>query len=118
MLRESVSFKKSDEEAVLKGEFELYEDHVVLNISHRFALSELVRPLPPTFPYAQMRESIPFSRVTAISGVTKKGSLARSTKIEIQTDEGVTWDIKGPVRILDLLRNAYQAWKQSGSPID
>jgi hypothetical protein len=49
LLKESVSFKKSNEDAVLKGELELYDDRVVMKISHRFALSALVRHLPPTF---------------------------------------------------------------------
>jgi hypothetical protein len=59
-----------------------------------------------------MIETIPFSRVTGIGGGVVKGFLSRNVKIELQTDEGVTWDISGPGRILDAIQNAYRAWKQ------
>jgi hypothetical protein len=49
LLKKSVSFKKSNEDAVSKGDLELYDDRVVLKISHRFSLSSPVSPLPPTF---------------------------------------------------------------------
>jgi hypothetical protein len=112
LLKESVSFKKSNEDAVFKGEFELYHDSVVLKNSPRFSLASLVRSLPPTFPGVEMIETIPFSRVTGIGGGVVKGFLSRNVKIELQTDEGVTWDISGPGRILDAIQNAYRAWKQ------
>jgi hypothetical protein len=113
LLKESVSFNKSNEGAVFKGEFELFDDSVVLKISHRFSLSSLVRSLPPTFPAVEMIDTIPFSRVTGISGGRVKGFLSRNVKIELHTDEGVSWDIRGPGRILDALQNAYRAWKHS-----
>ena len=111
---ESVSIRKSNEDALLKGKFELYGDRVVLKISRRFALSELVRPLPPTFPGTKMSESIVFSRIKSIGVEPKKGVLSRSVRIELQTDDGVTWHIKGPSRIFDVLQDAYQAWKSGG----
>ncbi len=113
-LKESASFRKGNEASLPEGELELYDDCVVLRISHRLALSDLVRPLPPTFPGVNMVESIPFSRVTRINGVMKKGFLSRSVKIEMQTNEGVTWSIGGSVRILDALQKAYLSWKNSG----
>lgn len=114
LLKESVSFKKSNEGTVFKGKFELYDDHVVLKGSPVFPLSSPAGSLPPTFPDIRMRESIPFSRVTGIGGGMVKGFLSRNAKIELQTDEGVTWDIRGPIKIIEGLQNAYQAWKHSG----
>jgi hypothetical protein len=112
LLKESVSFTKSNQDALLKGDFEVYDDRIVVKISQRVALSTLVRSLPPTFPGVEMIETIPFSRVTGIGGGVVKGFLSRNVKIELQTDEGVTWDISGPGRILDAIQNAYRAWKQ------
>jgi hypothetical protein len=114
LLKESVSVKKSDEDAVFKGELELYDDHVVLKISHRFALSALMRSLPPTFPDVEMDEAIPFSRITGISWDMKKRGLSRNVKIEMQTDEGVIWHVNGSVIILDAFQNVYQTWKHRG----
>jgi hypothetical protein len=49
LLKESVSFTKSNEDALLKGEFEVHDDHIVMKISQRVALSTLVRPLSTHF---------------------------------------------------------------------
>jgi len=114
LLKESVSLRKSNDGAILRGEFELYDDRLVLRISQRFSLSSLARPLPPTFPGVEMRESIPFSRITSISGRIKKAVISRRVKVDMRTDEGVTWGIEGPVRILDALQKAYQVRKQRG----
>ena len=113
LLKESVSFRKSNDGAILKGELELYDDRVVLKTSHRLALSTLARTLPPTFPDAGIGESIPFSGITAISWGTKKAVLSRNVKIEIRTDEDLTWDIKGSARIREALQKAYHSWKHS-----
>ena len=114
LLKESISFKKSNDSAVFKGELELYDDRVVLKISHRLALSALVRHLPPTFPDVETRESIPFSHITGISQSRKRSVVSRSVKVEVQTEEGVTLAIRGRSRIFDVLQKAYQAWKQRG----
>ncbi len=113
LLKESVSFTKSNEDALLKGDFEVYDDRIVVKISQRVTLSTLVRPLPPTFPGVGMMESIPFLRITRIGGSMKKGVLSRTVRMEMLTDNGVTWNIKGSPKIFDALQNAYQAWKRN-----
>jgi hypothetical protein len=113
LLKESVSFTKSNEDALLKGDFEVYDDRIVVKISQRIALSTLVRPLPPTFPGVGMMESIPFLRVTRIGGNMKKGVLSRNVRMEMLTDDGVTWNIEGSTKIFDALQNAYHAWKRN-----
>jgi hypothetical protein len=113
LLKESVSFTKSNQDALLKGDFEVYDDRIVVKISQRVALSTLVRPLPPTFPGVGMMESIPFLRITRIGGNMKKGVLSRNVSMEMLTDDGVTWNVKGSPKIFDALQNAYQAWKRN-----
>jgi hypothetical protein len=80
LLKESVSFTESNQDALLKGEFEVHDDRIVMKTSQRIALSTLVRPLPPTFPGVGMIESIPFSRITRIGCNMKKGGLSRNVK--------------------------------------
>ena len=113
LLKESVSFTKSNEDALLKGEFEVHDDRIVMKTSQRVALSTLVRPLPPTFPGVGMMESIPFSRITRIGGNMKKRVLSRDVRMEMLTDDGVTWNVKGSPKIFDALQNAYHAWKRN-----
>ncbi|TMI14842.1 hypothetical protein E6H35_03695 [Candidatus Bathyarchaeota archaeon] len=113
LLKESVSFTKSNEDALMKGDFEVYDDRIVVKISQRVALSTLVRPLPPTFPGVGMMEFIPFLRITRIGGTMKKGSLSRNVRMEMLTDDGVIWNIKGSPKIFGALQNAYQAWKRN-----
>jgi hypothetical protein len=113
LLKESVSFTKSNQDALLKGDFEVYDDRIVVKISQRVALSTLVRSLPPTFPGVGMMESIPFLRITRIGGNMKKGVLSRNVSMEMLTDDGVTWNVKGSPKIFDALQNAYQAWKRN-----
>jgi hypothetical protein len=113
LLKESVSFTKSNQDALLKGDFEVYDDRIVVKISQRIALSTLVRPLPPTFPGVGMMESIPFLRITRIGCNMKKGGLSRNVRMEMLTDDGVTWNVKGSPKIFDALKKAYQAWKRN-----
>jgi hypothetical protein len=113
LLKGSVSFTKSNEDPLLKGDFEVYDDRIVVKISQRVALSTLVRSLSPTFPGVRMMESIPFLRITRIGGNLKKRALSRNVRMEMLTDDGVTWNIKGSPKIFDALQNAYQAWKRN-----
>jgi hypothetical protein len=47
LLRGLVSLRKDNTAETFKGEFELYEDHVILRISDKFSFSSIARSLPP-----------------------------------------------------------------------
>jgi hypothetical protein len=50
LLKKPVSLQKDDARETFRGEFELYEDHVILRILNKFSLLSFARSLPPTFP--------------------------------------------------------------------
>ena len=112
LLKGLVSFQEDNIKETLRGEFELYEDHVILRISDRFSFPSLARPLPPTFPRVEMKESILFSHVTSIDRGMKKGVISRNVTWKIKTDEGITWDFGGSSKLFESLQNTYQAWKR------
>lgn len=113
LLKGLVSFQEGNIKETLRGEFELYEDHVILRISDRFSFPSLARPLPPTFPGVEMKEYILFSHITSIDRGMKKGALSRNVTWKMKTDEGITWNISGSSKLFEFVQNAYQAWKLS-----
>jgi hypothetical protein len=114
LLRGLVSLRKDNAAETFKGEFELYEDHVVLRISDKFSLSSIARrSLPPTFPDVELKEFIPFSPITSLHHEMKKGVLSRYVTWKMKTDEGTTWSISGSSKLFESVQNTYQAWKRS-----
>jgi len=113
LLRGLVSLRSDNTVKTFMGEFELYVDHVILRISDKFSLSSIARSLPPTFPEVELKEFIPFSRITSLDHETKKAVLSTNVTWRMKTDEGTTWNISGSSKLFESLQNTYQAWKRS-----
>ena len=86
----------------VKGQLELFEDSFTL----RFA---------PGLGKARVAmgdgETVPFSHIANLNGVTRTRLLAKRTEIEVGTTIGVTWEITGNQRLFTSLQSAYQAWR-------
>ena len=111
---EDVAFRRVGDMFPQSGRLELFNDRVVLKSDKYLSIVEvLVKAPPPTFPPSGINEVIPFVTIRSISEFHPDELPSKNSRIELRTEAGAAWEIRGGSETILGLANAYGDWKDN-----
>ena len=111
---EDVAFRRVGDMFPTSGRLELFNDRVVLKSDKYLSMVKvLVKTPPPTFPPAGINEVIPFLDIRSISEFPPDVLPSKNSRIELRTEAGGAWEIRGVSETILALAKAYRDWKDN-----